>query len=797
MEDLILLSLALISGWIIMAGAGELWFKIFTAKWGKDVDANERVIALCICRAISILPIALGLWSLEYMQGLGKNISILLAPLLISCLWIYYINWHKASREEKRTRILFESFFVLSVFYVMWLFWGNSDLDHFVDKGGDLLNTVTMASGETLPPTHPWLPPFKAEEYYRGQWYVGGLLARLCNLSPGHTYYSSYMLCVGWITYAILACGWIITKQKLLPTIVVLLTITLGGHFGYIVAQMTHKETPHPMVGGNLVGRVLTTQEYSKNNLGNKLGLAISENLEAASKHTKPYSPINGIVCEPYAYSIFLGDWHSSFGSYLVLSLLVAAIAGFMVSRAPPNAYLNCLLLALILPSSFVFNTWAVPIVFISVATTLILGAAIKQKGYRYLMATLLFGIIATALLASQLSYILSSKEYGKLASFKLIASAESATFTPYLGWIFYAGAASLWALLCGLTAISNIKPKSWAFYFLSFSLAITLSTIAIHLLRLGIETMYPDSRLHYGVPLTPAILIFIPTLYLTMLAFGKIKGLKFTPINWLTLVGIVVFTTMYALIETVFIDDYLPIPWERYNSSNKWMPTTLFVVTALLSPIVLTARSNNLKGIGYILAALLIIPTGYSIIKHKQTGNSDFSGTRWIKDSSVKPIYENLLKLPKGVVLEYQHKNLDFATPSGIMPLHTGHDSFIGWVYGHLSVWYPSLKVIENRRNESIKFYEGRLPNPDQWAKENGIDYIVWSMSLPKKHLVGSLYKPFNPPSDQEMDWAWELNNQTMSREYTWFETKPKPLREGIWVLKSKTNEKDGYNLE
>jgi hypothetical protein len=216
-----------------------------------------------------------------------------------------------------------------------------------------------------------------------------------------------------------------------------------------------------------------------------------------------------------------------------------------------------------------------------------------------------------------------------------------------------------------------------------------------------------------------------------------------------------------------------------------------------LLSPIVLTARSNNLKGIGYILAALLIIPTGYSIIKHKQTGNSDFSGTRWIKDSSVKPIYENLLKLPKGVVLEYQHKNLDFATPSGIMPLHTGHDSFIGWVYGHLSVWYPSLKVIENRRNESIKFYEGRLPNPDQWAKENGIDYIVWSMSLPKKHLVGSLYKPFNPPSDQEMDWAWELNNQTMSREYTWFETKPKPLREGIWVLKSKTNEKDGYNLE
>jgi len=790
MEEIIPLFFGLICGWILLVGFGELWLRILykspLKKYFKKTDSEnrkDRIIILCLCRAISVFPIVLLLWSLEHLQGLGKNISFLLPPLILGSLWVYYKNWQEASPLEKKTRLVLEVGFFLSILYVLRIFWNYSNL-HIGDRSGDLCHTATMASGETLPPTHPWLPPYRAEDYYRGQWYAGGLLARLCNLTLAHNYFVSCILCVSWINSNILGCAWILTRQRVVAATIALAVIVLGGHFGSIVSPMTDKLNPHPLADGNLVGKILSSRENSRTDRLNELGLKFLNILETESKRVKPNAPVNEISCEAYAYSVHLGEWHSWFGGYLILSLVVVAIAAYAKSQGPPTTALACATLGVLIPSAFVFNTWIAPLTIICVGTTIAVGLLYKPKSIRCIGITMLGAIVAGSIVITPLSTLLHAKQYGDVAVLKLIATWENATFTPSLGWLIYAGAVTLWVALALWTTYNNIPVKKRISYLVAITLTIPLTTGGLGILAFILKSLDKGGTLHLGSPIVPSILIGLPVLALMLALYAKFKAIKLSQDYWVAVTATIIFSLLYSLVETVAVDDYLGPPFDRYNTSNKWLPSAMFVTTALCAPLALGAKKLSLKILPYLLALTLIISSFLSLwVGIDRRDGSDFSGASWIKETSAKPIYENLLKLEKGVVLEYQTKSLPYATPGGLMPLLTGHRAWIGWIVAHLGVWYPTFEILEKRREEAIQFYEGRLPNPSAWASENGIDYIVWSISLQDKYNGPGAWLSFTPPTTEEWDKNWEVNNKDLSKDYAWIETKPKPLIEGIWM--------------
>jgi hypothetical protein len=791
MNDTLLLLFALVVGWLILAGCGELWFKFFCNKNNKFTGGSinsqrDKITCLSLCRSLSALPVILILWSLENIQGLGTNLSLLLAPVLIASILIYLSNWRQASWEEKKTRILLETCFGISIVYVFWLFWGNSDIAGTIDRGGDLLNTVTMASGETLPPTHPWLPPFKAEDYYRGQWYAGGLLARLCNLSPGHNYFSSYMLCVAWINSCVLLCAWILTKQKITPSVASLLVIVLGGHFGPLILHISTAKSLHPQKGGNIVGVSMSSHHHSRITELNTFGVIILKNMEAETKKMKPEALTNEIPCEPYAYHISMGDWHSWFGSYLVLAIMLTAIAAFITSRGPPNSMLSCIILGILTPSVFLFNTWTAPILVVCIVTTLGLGMLYKSTPIKNLTVFVISAIITTSVVIMPLTYILRAKEYGTIAAFKLLALREEATFIPYLGWLIYFGGVTLWVIIGGLSAFRLKSPLKIETY-LWVAAATTLTTLLLVKVHTQIlKSLDDNSTLYLGSNLIPSLLIATPTFFTGLYLIYKLKKLKVSANMNLALTSSWIFAALYIFCETFFVQDYLGYNkqiWQRFNTANKWLPSTLIILTSLSAPLALNSKITSLKISAYLLAALVIIPTTYNIITHRYPTKTSYNGTTWIKKSNLKTVYENLLKLPKGVVLEYQHPDLSFNTPNGMIPLHTNHYSFLGWRWGHLSLWYPSLRIIEDRLKQSVMFYEGTLENPTKWAKENGIDYIIWSTSL-QENFNGYSYAP---PPLESWNMAWEKNNNSLQEDYIWLVDEPHPRKEGMWVRKNK----------
>jgi hypothetical protein len=513
--------------------------------------------------------------------------------------------------------------------------------------------------------------------------------------------------------------------------------------------------------------------------------------METESLLMKPNAPINGIACEPYSYSVTLGDWHSWFGGYLILGFIALGITGFCISRAPPNMILSCLILSIATPAIFIFNTWITPLAVISTGITLLLGTIYKPNGIKLLWLSLLFGIITTSIIITPLTNLIHAKQYGDVATLELIATAEKATFTPYVGWLLYAGAASLWVLLAGTSSFMGLKTKRPTILVVStlITTIITISYLFLHYFFL--ENVYEGSRLHLGSPIIPAVLVALPCLFVMAAAVSKLKGIELTNTCWLAITAAIIFGCLYGLIETVFVHDYLEKlgPWERDNTSNKWLPSTLFLVTTLAAPIALSAKHIVLKIPAYILAVILIVPSTYGYVTNKRWDGSNFSGTSWIKNSGTRPIYENLLKLEKGVVLEYQHKDLTYATPGGLLPLHTGHKAWIGWIFAHLGVWYPSFEILDMRRQQAIEFYEGKMVNPGQWAKENGIDYIVWSLNLQREYNGPGSWRPFAAPTEEEFSSAWQKNSEGMAPYYVWIETNPPPQKEGLWVNKELLN--------
>jgi hypothetical protein len=548
---------------------------------------------------------------------------------------------------------------------------------------------------------------------------------------------------------------------------------------------MAMNEDCRPYDGTVLVGDRLSS-EYNKENQLTPLGAKVAQLLEFESKVTKPNAMINQIPCQPYSYHIMTGEWHSWYGGYLFLAILAVAIAGYTMSGSAKTVAIASATLGAIIPTSILFNTWITPLIAISVATTLLIGTIAKAQGRLFLGISILASIITSALTIKPISTLLRAKQYGDIEGLKMIATFDQTTFTPYLGWLIYAGPALLWVMLASVNTLSKHKYKSILTIVTPAALTIGLTTIAIMILRLFLGNLYEGSTLHLGSPIVPIILVSIPTLVAAQCGTLAINGVKISRQCWLALCASIIFSGSYALNEIVFLDDYLGKPWERWNTSNKWMPSILLLITMLCAPLALcNAKIATQKIIAYILLIAIVIPPLliWGSLEKEGSSQNDFSGAGWIKSSPVRPIYEQLLKLEKGTVLEYQHEGLHFNTPGGIMPLLTGHKSYIGWVTAHLGLAYPSFKVINQRRKDAIEFYEGILENQDTWASENDIDYIVWSISLQKLYNKEDTW--VKHPTEGKWERAWFKNKEDLKTSYEWVETKARPYREGLWIKK------------
>jgi hypothetical protein len=727
----ITLTLGIVSGWLLIAGIGELWLKILRKYSRREQELSEGIISLCLCRTIGPLPIILLLMGIEYSIGLGKDLSLFLAPLILLSLWVYYKNWKESTWEEKKIRVVLEIGFLLSIIYVIFIFWNSPHIEVWCERASGLCHLLAMSSGEKLPAIHPWFPPFPADEYYRGLFYAGGLLTRLCNLIPAHSYYSGYALCVGWISYALLSCLWLLSKKKIVPTIIIYLVLMLGSNFAPFYSYFTHKETGPVVTARYLGGSLSTNTQEGLKNL-TPFGQWLAEELEAQSKQLSPDAHPNDLATETLAYSIILGDWHPMMGGFLLISIILSAIAALIVTKTSANLNLAAATLGACGPAMLVVNPWLLPMAAPTIALVALIWLVSQPKGHQVGLTIAITALVTSCILIIPLTNLTLFSFRGADESIELISKVSGAPLTPPLGWVIVASPAALWAILALLSL--------------------------------------PFSKRLSNLPN----------------AHGKHDSQWLGPIT-----GAIITLTLIVICETLFMNDLGSHNFERFNSYNKWVPTLLIISTSLCAPFALTSGDKWIKIIAVVIALLLTVPharlisVGYGRVEPNLRG--DFSGAGWIKNSPARPLYQTLLEMPPGVVLEYEHADFSNFAAKAIMPLLTGHNNFVGWS-DHLRLWIGAQHVVINDRVEkATKFYQGTLPNANKWAIENGIDYILWSTSLQEKHKA----RPHKFQTPKEWKRNWTINNEMLQEDYTWYKTQSDPRIEGMWIKKDITKAK------
>jgi len=310
------------------------------------------------------LTLTLGPWLfcsagffLEFIHGFG-NLQWLWPITTLASLALIFLS---TQRDKPKNTILRElqrrigfnplrhpgpylSFILIFSYALAWRY-TYPDVDAGSEKMADLSFICTYLPGHTLPAPDVWFYPYLSTQYYSFQYYAAALMGRILGMDPGTTYNLGFCTLIGLagatavgicretiksIPNARKRSGWLVPAAWILG----------GSGVTGIIHFMTSEISPWaPMrfIGSTLLDKV-------------PIGTFLD-------RYTHHFPPMD-LPGEPFAYSIYLGDYHPTLSGYYVA--FVAVLALTLYHREKLGRYLA--ITGACFSWSIVSNTWNLPL---------------------------------------------------------------------------------------------------------------------------------------------------------------------------------------------------------------------------------------------------------------------------------------------------------------------------------------------------------------------------------------------------------------------------------------------------
>jgi len=297
---------------------------------------------------------------LEFMHGFG-NLQWMWPITSLASLGLIYLStrrspFENATLREWQRRIGFNPWrhpgpylgFILVFSYALVWRYAYPDVDASSEKIADFSFICSYLPGTTLPAPDIWLHPYLSTQYYSFQFYAAALMGRILGMDPGTTYNLGFCTMIGLSgTAAIGICretvksipgarkwsGWLVPAVWILGG---------SGVSGIIHLITTHWSPWAPM-------RFIGSSVMDRPPLGTFLNYY---------DHWWNPTTLMDLPGEPFAYSIYLGDFHPTLSGYYLA--LVAVLALTLYHREKLGGYLA--IAGACFSWSIVADTWNLPV---------------------------------------------------------------------------------------------------------------------------------------------------------------------------------------------------------------------------------------------------------------------------------------------------------------------------------------------------------------------------------------------------------------------------------------------------
>ncbi|HXN35064.1 MAG TPA: hypothetical protein VN877_02770 [Opitutaceae bacterium] len=372
------------------------------------------------------------------LLGLGQLSFVLSAALIaFSCG-----TWEPAILGSRGTELLrqWRSEFAprrlvgcLGIFAAVFLYamaWRYTDpnLNGGSEKDADFSYICSYYSGATIPVPDYWYYPYPSDHYYSFQHYGAALVGRVLQLPRGTAYNISFCLLVA-LGGAAFSGAVVLATRRAWVRALLIAGFVVGGTGATLLVHLTEKDVG-PMTSMRFIG----TAQIDKAPLGPWL-----------KAYKMKYSKITpdgvaldmALPSEPFAYSIYWGDYHAPLSGYYLLGI---AVMGMMLwSRVGQRRY--AAFVGGVLTWSVLANPWSLPLQAILTAGWI----AANWRDGRRLILSVAAGAAAVWLAASTYLSAFTAAGVGTGATFRLVAAAEHTP--PLLFLLFHSTTLALIAL--------------------------------------------------------------------------------------------------------------------------------------------------------------------------------------------------------------------------------------------------------------------------------------------------------------------------------------------------------------
>lgn len=332
------LLLIVLNLWGVSLSAGTVWRPRWLAV------AVGPWLAVTVCFGIETH------WGLGDVRGLGvAGTCFSVAVIVFSAVrwmprWLgeeargSVVRWR--SELAPRQMIAPAAVFLLVLGYAMLWRFTYPNVDGSSEKVADFSYICSYFSGGTIPVVDAWLDPFPSNHYYSFQHYAAALMGRLLAIRPGATYNLAFcvLIALGAVTFA--GGVWTACRSQRVRWTIMAAFIVGGTGLSGLVHLVD--QNPNPWSSMRFIG----SAPYDRAPLGPLL---------KTYQESHPRMELPG---EPFAYSIYLGDFHAPLASYPLLG--IGVLCGLLWLRERRRRYVA--LAGATLTWTLLANTWSLPL---------------------------------------------------------------------------------------------------------------------------------------------------------------------------------------------------------------------------------------------------------------------------------------------------------------------------------------------------------------------------------------------------------------------------------------------------
>jgi uncharacterized membrane protein len=259
------------------------------------------------------------------------------------------------------------------LYALLWRF-VHPDVDGSSEKIADLSFIASYFSGKTIPVPDVWFYPYLSTQYYSFQHYGAALMGRILGIPTGETYNIAFCLLVALCGAAFSGAVFMAARKTWVRSLVIT-GFVLGGMGTTLFVHLTDTNV-NPWTSMRYIG----SAPMDKAPVGPWL-----------KKYESQFADLE-LPGEPFAYSIYLGDYHAPLSGYYLLGL--GAMAMMLWHRTAQRRY--AAMLGCTLTWTLLANTWSLPLQGIGVAAWLLAN----HRAWRALLPSVALGAAAVWMLA-------------------------------------------------------------------------------------------------------------------------------------------------------------------------------------------------------------------------------------------------------------------------------------------------------------------------------------------------------------------------------------------------------------